>query len=158
MYALRRMQAGSGTWYWVVNFRRRGQRYSQRFYEPKHGGSDAAKRAAIAWRDEQLAQAQILSMVEFCCQQRSNNTSGMPGVHFVKAARQPQGAWQAKLKLGGKSRTKSFSVRTHGWQRAYEMALAAREQMLTEAAGQDRPYLYDKLAKRIAANAKTALV
>lgn len=148
MYALTHLQATKGTWYWAVHFKRRGQTYYRRFYEPKYGGSQAARKAAIAWRDEQLAQAKALTMVEFCQQQRSHNTSGVPGVHFLTSTAQPQGIWQAKLKLGGKAVHKSFSVRKHGWQSAYEQACAAREQML--AAAQDRPYLYDKLAKRMA--------
>jgi hypothetical protein len=52
MYAIKRLQAGSGTWYWVVNFSRRGVHHERRFYDPKHGGEDAALRAAITWRDE----------------------------------------------------------------------------------------------------------
>ena len=55
MYAVFRLQADKGTWYWVVHFSRRGQRHYRRFYEPKHGGPAAARKAAIAWRDEQLA-------------------------------------------------------------------------------------------------------
>jgi hypothetical protein len=49
---------------------------------------------------------------EFHQQKRSNNRSGVPGVHFLKTRRQPQGAWQEKIKLpnGGKI-TKTFSVR-----------------------------------------------
>lgn len=47
MYAIKRLQAGSGTWYWVVNFSRRGVHHERRFYEHKHGGKNAALRAAI---------------------------------------------------------------------------------------------------------------
>ena len=86
--------------------------------------------------------------MEFCQQKRSNNQSGVPGVHFLKPDSQPQGIWQAKLKLGGKGRYKSFSVRTYGERGAYELAVAARQDMLASA--QDRLYLYDKLAKRMA--------
>lgn len=151
MYAITRQQANKGTWYWAVHFSRRGQMICRRFYDPKHGGNAAAKHAAIAWRDEQMATTQSLSMVEFCQQKRSNNTSGVPGVHFLTSASQPHGIWQAKLKLAGKAKHKSFSVLKHGWQSAYEQAVAAREQML--AAAQDRPYLYDKLAKQVEAKA-----
>lgn len=151
MYALSHLQATSGTWYWVVHFSRRGQLHYRRFYEPKHGGSAPARKAAIAWRDEQLAKVQSLSVVDFCQLKRGNNTSGVAGVHFLTSARQPHGIWQAKLKINGKGRHKSFSVLKHGWQSAYEQAVAAREQMLAEA--NDSPYLYDKLAKKFAAKA-----
>jgi hypothetical protein len=149
MYTLSHLQATSGTWYWVVHFSRRGQRHYRRFYEPKHGGSAAARKAAIAWRDEQLATVKPLSVVEFCQLKRGNNTSGAAGVHFLTSARQPHGLWQAKLKINGKARCKSFSVLLHGWQSAYEQALAAREQLLAEA--NDSLYLYNKLAKKLAA-------
>lgn len=99
MYAIKRLQAGRGTWYWVVNFSRRGVHHERRFYDPKHGGKDAALRAAIAWRDEELAKAKVLGVLEFCQHKRSNNSSGVPGVHFLTPAAQPEGIWQAKLKL-----------------------------------------------------------
>lgn len=66
MYALTRLQAEKGTWYWAVHFKRRGQLHYRRFYDPKYGGSALAKKAAIEWRDQQLASIEALSMVEFC--------------------------------------------------------------------------------------------
>lgn len=150
MYAIKRLQAGTGTWYWVVNFSRRGVHHYRRFYDPKHGGSDAARLAAIAWRDEKLAVAKVLGVLEFCQHKRSNNSSGVPGVHFLTPPVQPEGIWQAKLKLADGTRwTKTFSVRKHGYDRAYTLAVAARREMLRNA--EDRPYVYDPLAKRFAA-------
>ena len=64
-----------------------------------------------------LAETKALGILEFSELKRSNNTSGAPGVTFSKSARQPEGMWQARLKLdGGKTATKSFSVRRHGAQ------------------------------------------
>ena len=148
MYAIIRLQHSNGTWCWVVNFSRQGMSYRKSFFDPRYGGLKGARKAAMAWRDEQLAKAQPLSMVNFCQIKRDNNTSGVPGVHFLTSARQPQGIWQAKLKINGKARSKSFSVLLHGKQAAYEMAVAAREQLLAQA--NDQPYLYDKLAKKLA--------
>jgi hypothetical protein len=150
MYAITRQQATSGTWYWAVHFSRRGQMHYRRFYEPMYGGSKAARQAAIEWRDAQLAEARTLTLVEFCRQQRSNNTSGVPGVHFLVSPRQPEGIWQAKLKIDRKSKSQSFSVRKFGYQGAYDLAVAARESLL--AAAQDRPYLVAEVAKRMARN------
>ncbi len=150
MYAIKRLQASKGTWYWVVNFSRRSVHHARRFYDPKPGGKDAALRAAIAWRDEELAKAKVLGVLEFCQQKRSNNSSGVPGVHFLTPAAQPEGIWQAKLKLADGTRwTKTFSVRMHGYDKAFRLASAARREMLRNA--EDRPYLYDPLAKRFAA-------
>lgn len=38
-------------------------------------------------------------MREFCQQKRANNTSGVPGVHFLRPAKQPEGIWQARIRL-----------------------------------------------------------
>lgn len=149
MYAILRLQYASGTWCWSVNFSRRGVRYLKRFFDPGLGGKAAALKAALAWRDAKLAEVEILSVADFCQLKRDNNTSGVPGVHFLTTPSQPHGLWQAKLKIAGKGKHKSFSVLKYGWQSAYEQAVAARAQMLAEAA--DKPYLYDKLAKRLAA-------
>lgn len=151
MYAIYRLQYASGQWCWSVAFSRCGARYLKRFFDTGHGSRAAALKAAIAWRDAKLAELETLSVAAFCQLKRDNNTSGVPGVHFLTSARQPHGIWQAKLKIAGKGKHKSFSVLKHGWQSAYEQAVAAREQMLAEAA--DTPYLYDKLAKKLAAKA-----
>ena len=155
-YALFRLQAQpSGTWYWAVHFSRHGQRHYRRFYDPKYSGPAKAKKAAIAWRDEQLASIPALSVVEFCQHQRSNNTSGVPGVHFLKSESQPEGIWQAKLKLDGRARHRSFSVRRYGYEAAFAKAVAARQELLASA--EDRLYLYDSLAKRKAMPARPHL-
>lgn len=153
MYAIKHLQHDKGTWYWVVNFSRRGVRYQRRFYEPMHGGSKAALAAGIAWRDEKLAEVKALGVLEFCQQKRSNNTSGVPGVHFLTPGRQPEGIWQARLKLAdGTKLTKTFSVRKHGERKAFQLAVAARREMLQRV--EERPYLYDPLARKLAASTR----
>ena len=88
-------------------------------------------------------------MAEFHAQTRSNNVSGVPGVHFHKTTSQPLGFWQATIHLSDKRRTaKSFSVRKHGNDEAFQLAVAARAKML--AMVQDRPYLYHPDAKEAA--------
>jgi hypothetical protein len=149
VYAISRLQAKQGTWYWAVHFQRRGTFYYKRFYEPKHGGSKKALAAAIAWRDRQLAKAKALTYREFHQQVRSNNRSGVPGVHFLKSERQPEGIWQAKLRLhNGRKITKTFSVRKFGRREAFARAVAARAQMLARV--EDRLYLYHPTAKKFA--------
>jgi hypothetical protein len=149
MYALKHLQATSGTWYWVVNFSRNGTMYSKRFYEPMYGGSKPARQAAIAWRDQMLAQIKPMTVVEFSQKVRSNNTSGVPGVTFHKTASQPEGIWQAGLTLAsGKRLRKSFSILLHGERKAYELAVQARQAMLEEA--KDSVYLYANVALKAA--------
>jgi hypothetical protein len=146
-YALKRLQHEKGTWYWGVNFSRAGVHHARRFYDPMYGGNEAALAAAIAWRDDKLAEVKALSVLGFCQIERSNHTSGMPGVHFLTCKAQPKGFWQARIKLAdGTTRTKSFSVLRHGRRQAFHLAVAARREILRSL--QDRPYLYDPLAKR----------
>jgi hypothetical protein len=151
MYAIRRLQVEpSGTWCWRVTFSRAGRPYNRSFYDPTYGGSRGAKKAAVAWRDEQLARIKAMGILDFCQLERSNNTSGTAGVSFVRPARQPERVWQARLKLdGGPTRTKSFSVRMHGYEEAHKRAVAARQQMLAETT--NRAFVHAKEAKIAAA-------
>jgi hypothetical protein len=112
------------------------------------GGAKEAKAQAVAWRDAQLANLPALTLVQFHAQRRSNNVSGVPGVHFHKTARQPLGFWQAKIKVrGGKSATKSFSVRQYSGGEAFRLAVAAREDMLAQ--DESRAFLQYPVAKRL---------
>ena len=148
VYAITHQHATSGTAYWCVNFSRKAKSHYKRFYEPKYGGSEKALAAAIVWRDEQLANAEVLTVIEFCSQKRSSNTSGVPGVHLMRSVAQPLGFWQAKLKLGGgKYKSESFSILKHGEQVAFELAVAARTRMLAEVV--DRPMLQHPTAKEL---------
>ena len=149
MYAIKHLQVPQGTWYWAVHFSRHGKRHYRRFYEPKYGGSKKALAAALAWRDRELTRTKALTFREFHEQRRSNNTSGVPGVHFLKTRRQPRGAWQAKIKLPvGRKITKSFSVRKFGNRGAFARAIATRRKMLAMVG--DRLYLYNRIAKKFA--------
>ena len=150
VYAIRRHLAAINAWSWRVNFRRRGKGYSKSFYDAACGGSDAAKEMAVAWRDQQLAKLKVLTLVEFRKQRRSNNLSGVPGVHFHKTLAQPMGFWQATIRFHDGNRiAKTFSVRKFGRREAFRLAVAARAELLAQV--DNRPYLYDFVAKRLAA-------
>ncbi len=150
MYAINRLKAAKSAWYWAVHIRRRGKVYFRRFYDLKLGGARKALAAAVQWRDGVLANTRVLTFREFHARRRSNNTSGVPGVHFVKGVRQPLGSWQAKIRLaGGRKVHRSFSVRKFGSRQAFRLAVAARERLLELVA--DRPFLYSRTAKRFAA-------
>jgi len=49
----------------------------------KCGGSKQAKRAAITWRNRQLARRRVITVREFRQIPRTSNSSGEPGVLFV---------------------------------------------------------------------------
>ena len=150
MYAVTRLKVAKNAWCWRINFRRRRKTYSRGFHDLKHGGSKKALAAALAWRDRQLKRAGVLSFREFHAHRRSNNTSGVAGVHFLTSAAQPRGTWQAKIKLpDGRKVTKSFSVRRFGERQAFRFAAAARARML-DLVG-ERLYLKHATAVKFAA-------
>jgi hypothetical protein len=121
----------------------------RRFYDGKHGGSKKALAAAVAWRDALCHRLDVMTLRQFHEQKRSNNRSGVPGVHFLKTAAQPTGIWQALLKLpNGRRISKTFSIRKFGDDVAFRLAVAARATLLEVV--QDRPYLNNRIAKRLA--------
>lgn len=149
MYAIFRFKAALNAWYWVVHFRRRGSFHFRRFYDLTHGSSKKALAAAITWRDRRLAKARVLTLREFNQIRRSNNRSGVPGVHFLRPREMPRGVWQAKVTFSnGKSVTKAFGVQKYGAREAFKRAVEARVELLKLV--EDRPYLYDPLAKEFA--------
>ncbi|MCX7146269.1 MAG: hypothetical protein NT042_08735 [Sulfuritalea sp.] len=112
------------------------------------GGSKEAKAQAVAWRDEQLTEVKALTLLEFHQQRRSNNLSGVPGVHFHKTARQPPGFRQAKIWFhSGKSLAKSFSVLKFGDEGAYRLAVDARTDLLAQV--ENQPFLHHPIAKQL---------
>ncbi len=148
MYAIRRHHATANSWCWRVRFSRRGTSYSKSFYDLTCGGSKEAKAQAVAWRDARLAEVEALTLLDLHKRTRSNNVSGVAGVHFHKTPRQPLGFWQAKIKVGyGKSATKSFSVRQYGGDEAYRLAVAARADML--AMVENRAFVHHPVARRL---------
>lgn len=149
MYAITRHRAAIKAWNWRVSFKRTGKRYSKTFYDLTCGGMKQAKAEAIAWRDEKLAELNPVTLLDFHKQRRSNNISGVPGVHFHKTAAQPQGFWQASIKLhNGKRMAKSFSVLKFGNKEAFDLAVAARSELLDKV--ENKPYLKHPVAKRMA--------
>ena len=149
-YAISRMQGRSGAWYWRVHFRRAGMLHEKTFPDLRRGGKKVAFAAAIAWRDASLKKIEVFTKRDFHAQKRSNNTSGVPGVHLAKSAAQPLGAWQAKIKLpDGRKITKGFSVLKFGDKAAFRLAVAARQRMLELI--DDQPYLKNPVARKAAA-------
>lgn len=151
MYAISRLKRAKEAWQWRVHFRRRGILQAKGFPDLQHGGKKKALLAAIAWRDARMASTRPLSLREFNAMRRSNNTSGVAGVHFLKNRRQPLGYWQAKVKMpDGRKVHRSFSVRRFGERQAFKLAIAARIELLMRVP--DRLYLRDRSARQAAAN------
>lgn len=150
MYAISRLKRAKTAWQWRVHFRRRGKLHAKSFPDLKHGGRKKALVAAIAWRDARMGRVRPLGLREFNAMRRSNNTSGVAGVHFLRSRRQPLGYWQAKIKMpNGRKIHRSFSVRRFGERQAFRLAVAAREELLMRV--ENRPYLYSRIAKQFVA-------
>lgn len=148
-YAISLGRSKQGREYWTVGFSRRGVPHVKRFYFGAKRSSEQARALAEAWREARLREAEPMTIAEFAALQRSNNTSGEPGVTFHVGVRGPLGFWQARLILGdGWRMVKSFSVQRHGYGGAFQKAVEARRRMLATVA--DRPLLYDPTAKRLA--------
>ena len=136
----------------IVSIRRRGRTLTRRFASSKYGGLPAALEAAIAWRDACLAETPVFTLREFHARVRSNNTSGVPGVTFLRPSKQPEGLWQAKISPGdGRRLCRQFSVRKFGPAEAFARAVAARSEFL--ASIPEKAYVVDPIAKCLSAMA-----
>jgi hypothetical protein len=148
VYAIRREKAAKNAWRWRVQFIRRGELHSAHFYDLKYGGSKKALAAAIAWRNQKLQKLTPMTKREFHEQKRSNNTSGVPGVHFLRSKAQPRGSWQARVAfLDGRKTHRTFSIAKYGRRDAFALAVAARKRLLELV--DDKPYLKHRTAKRM---------
>ena len=149
MYAITRHKEAKNAWCWVVAFGRRGERYVRRFYDQKLGGSRKALVAAVNWRDKELAKRRVLTMREFHQIKRSNNTSGVPGVHRRPPSDdQPKGGWDAYIRVADKVVKRTFSIRKYGVTGAFTRAVEARDRLLDLV--DDKAFLRDKTARRMA--------
>jgi hypothetical protein len=58
---------------------------------------------------------------------RITNTSGRTGVRYSKGVGVRSDRWEAQVVINGKKKTKTFSIKLYGYDKAYEMAVAYRE-------------------------------
>lgn len=134
----------------MVAFRRRGRHYYKSFYDVRRGGPEKSLAAAIAWRNAQLAKVEALGIRDFCQLLRTTNTSGVPGVLFIRPANQQEGSWQARLRLpNNRIVTKTFSVKAYGEREAYRLAVAARQELLEQV--DDKPFVMHPVAREFCA-------
>lgn len=120
------------------------RRFRKHFPDQNYGGTAQALVAAQAWRDEIERQHPRPSKSQLAKGLSARNTSGKAGVsRSTKLSRHVDGSatvndyWLAKSPRGLKpGRSRVFSVRKHGEQEAYRLAVKARlafEAMLDEA-------------------------
>lgn len=129
---------------WKVAVRRAGQYIHQYFADAAHGGTAQALAAALAWRDQTVAE---LTGVDYAVWRRElmlpTNTSGIVGVSrgFVLKKRGKRtvkfAMWTAYWQnANGKRSTRSFSVNKYGEEEAKQMAISAREEGMQDVVRQ----------------------
>lgn len=124
-------RAETGTFGWQVRFQRRGVKFGKYFADRGYGGWQESLVAARVWRDETLRRLSE-SETTRVCSISVRNSSGVVGVAKV-AVSGPAGAvyhfWQATwCPSPGERRSIRFSVRRHGEETAFLLAVQARRE------------------------------
>lgn len=157
LYALKPMKSGNAIgWYAAVH--RHGVPYRKAFTVFRYGSTEAALQAAKAWRDELVQRVRPLTLAEYSNLERSNNTSGYPGVYLMRGIKKNKAgnervhlAWEARSPTGLKpSRKRSFAIEKHGYERAFELAVEARKTFVSELEG----YLLRRVPEHLRAKLK----
>lgn len=128
--------------YYRVMLTRNSVRFQKDFFANRNNGAENARKMAIAWRDQVIAENSPKKLADFCAALRSTNKTGVAGV--CRRVREYEGAdgkitehvsWKAVLPAAdGTSHTKSFSVARFGEEAARQMALEARQAALAKLA------------------------
>lgn len=130
-YAIARIDLPSaGTHGWQVRLQRRGVKYAKYFSDRMFGGPEDSLATARRWRDALLERLKREESVRIC-RRSARNSSGVVGVSKVTVVasngteyRFWQATWSPE---SGKRRCVKFSVKRHGEERAFELAVDARE-------------------------------
>ena len=133
-YGIREYRSAGRFKGWQVSMRRQGVQIDRIFPIHRHGSSEAALSAAIAFRDEVNGGMLPMSKQVYCATLRSNNTSGVPGVRRVRDRTGEH--WKASIHiLDGPQKSRQFSIAKYGEEGAYRHAVEARRQLLEQVSG-----------------------
>lgn len=140
MRNIRRVERNSHPGGYLVRITRRGKLMSEYFLDQEHGGKKESLEAAKKFRDKVETSKPHYTAKQLASRGRSNNTSGTVGVRLVTEAdpRWPSKPeyeyWVAQWSPApGQRRTKRFSVEKYGKDKAFKLAVKARNQGLAEA-------------------------
>ncbi|CEL99871.1 unnamed protein product [Vitrella brassicaformis CCMP3155] len=106
--------------YWAASWYDKGDgKQKHKFFYMKHHGFDKAKALAEQHRREMehTGQAAVRGRLE--------HQSGVKGVHYHEV----NNSWKASWQVGGRRKTKSFSVKELGFEEAKDAAIAHRQKM-----------------------------
>lgn len=135
-YAIARIDLpGAGTHGWQVRMQRRGIKYGKFFADRPHGGPDHALLAARQWRDDLINELSRRASTRIC-ERSARNSSGVVGVSkitVVSANGTSYQFWQATWSPApGQRRCIKFSIKRHGDREAFELAVEARAQGISQ--------------------------
>lgn len=141
-YAIKPAKSGNDMG-WDVAVHRHGKPYRKSFTVHRYGSTEAALTAARAWRDEVVQSVRALTLAEYSNLERSNNTSGYPGVYLMRTTKRGKDgsvrvtlAWEARSPTGLKpAQKKSFAILKFGEDKAYELAVEARKGFVAQLDG-----------------------
>lgn len=141
-YAIKPAMSGNDMG-WDVAVHRHGKPYRKSFTVHSYGSTEAALAAARAWRDELVQAVRPLTLAEYSNLERSNNTSGYPGVYLMRTIKRGRDgscrvtlAWEARSPTGLKpAQKKSFAILKFGEDKAFELAVEARKGFVAQLDG-----------------------
>lgn len=127
-----------GTQGWEVRMHRRRQKFSKFFSDRAYGGKRAGLAAAREFRDRLDEKVRPVDRVSRMKAVSSRNSSGVPGVRLRENVVVRNGweytymNWEASWtpKSGGRRVKRQFSILKYGDEKAFEMAVRARETAL----------------------------
>ena len=133
----------SSTHCWRVTVQRRKKLFRRDFSDGPYGGPEVALQAAQAYRDRLIQEHPPLSKPAYCAILKKTNRSGASGLTRVdrwelsKGKRVRRLYWEAQWPIENcKSKHRKFSILKYGEERAYQMALTARQTALQALASQ----------------------
>lgn len=117
---------------WTTSIKRQGVDIVRHFYDGVYGDKQSALVVAKAYRDAVMRLFPPRTQREQSVRLRSSNTSGIAGVRAVHKGGKLV-AWLATLSIGQqKPLRRYFAVKNFGAERAKELAIAARQELLRE--------------------------
>jgi len=131
---------------WEVRISRRGKKVSKFFSDSLLGGKRKALAEARAFRDRIEDKYPHYTRVELMAQPTARNSSGIPGVRRRENVVTKNGwaytyaTWEASwtTEKGGKRTKRQFSVLKYGEDKAYALAVRARNKALREIRTQEQ--------------------
>lgn len=128
---------------WWVRFQKNGKKFQHFFNDTKYGGKESGLIAAQKFRDAvklEYIEKEGTSPLNPSSTPTKRNKSGTVGVHRTSYTYHKRGkpykaeVWQAHWPTGnGKFANTTFSIKKHGEQEAFNLALKARERGLKES-------------------------